>query len=189
MASPFRTFRKNQKAWMVALTILAMISFVFLGNWSGGARSGAEAKNPEVFTWKYGTIYRSDIERRRYLLGELNRFLQQAGAMAEVPPQRMVQFHTSEPHVVDTILLGKQAEQMGIMVSDARVNRFVTAYTEDRVTPQQLAGIIRSMRGGLTQAQLFDGIRGELAANYVRATFSPLLTRASQTFGVDFRGD
>ena len=31
MASPFKTFRKNQKAWMVFLTIMTVFGFTFLG--------------------------------------------------------------------------------------------------------------------------------------------------------------
>jgi len=47
MASPFRTFRKNQKAWMVGLTIMTMFAFVFLGQVAGNRSSDSgEYKDP-----------------------------------------------------------------------------------------------------------------------------------------------
>ena len=67
MASPFRMFRKNQKVMMAVITVLAMFAFVFMGSWSKMGGPSNEIQNPEVFTWKYGTVRRSDIQNQRYL--------------------------------------------------------------------------------------------------------------------------
>src|SRR5436190_1252609 len=87
MASPFRTFRKNQKAWMVGLTIMTMFAFVFLGQVAGN-RSGAggEYKDPEIFSWKYGTVHKQDVDQRMILRRMINQFLAQAALKAGQSP-------------------------------------------------------------------------------------------------------
>src|SRR5262245_39640993 len=92
MASPFRTFRKNQKAWMVALTILTMFAFVFLGSTSRMGSSGKQT-DPEVFTWDYGAVHQSDLQGRKQQRQLAKQFLLTAGASADPDPmsQRQMQ--------------------------------------------------------------------------------------------------
>src|SRR5436853_103034 len=91
MASPFKTFRKNQKAWMVPITLLSMVAFIFLGAWSRLGSSASDVKNPEVFTWKYGTVHQNDIRERLYNQQVLARFLVQAAEKAGQDPLRAQQ--------------------------------------------------------------------------------------------------
>jgi hypothetical protein len=197
MASPFRTFRKNQKAWMVGLTIMTMFAFVFLGQVAGNrSSSSGEYKDPEVFSWKYGSVHKSEIEQRLTLRRMINQFLAQAALKAEQSPQiiMMLQsnqiFRPVEKEVVDTMLLDKKAQQLGIVVSDRMVNDFIHAVAPG-LSGQDLANILRGMsyeRAGLGQAQLFDAIRDELAARYVDQTFGQMLGRSNGQYAW-FNGD
>jgi hypothetical protein len=195
MASPFSTFRKNQKIWMVALTILTMFAFVFLGQAKMGGPGGSQT-DPDVFTWKYGTVKQSDINNRMYQRKKVQEFLYRSGKAADMPEQQLLQvlqtrFPVSEPRVIESILLAKKAQQMGIDISDDMVRRFIRGWTQDKVTRDDLAKIMRDLsgdRGGISQSQLFDGLRVELAAMYAQDLFSPLLVRGGQGYAW-FRGD
>src|SRR5262245_18029114 len=180
MASPFRTFRKNQKAWMVGLTIMTMFAFVFLSNVAGNRSSQGEYKDPEVFTWKYGTVRKSDIDNRLYQRRFLNQFLAKAAYRAGQPDQVVAAlqqnrlFPLVENEVAMAMLRDKKAQQMGIVVSDKIVNEFIRGIAPaDKVSSQDLAAAMRELssdRAGISQAQLFDTIRHELAAKYVDQT-------------------
>ena len=65
MASPFSVFRKNQKVWMAAIMIMAMVAFVFLtptvlSSFGGGGGGG---RDPAVVTTKFGKLGRIDKSR------------------------------------------------------------------------------------------------------------------------------
>ncbi len=197
MASPFRIFRKNQKVWMVVLTILAMFSFVFFSQSSrlGGGPSGGQT-DPEVFTWKYGTVRQSEISNRMYQRKKVQELLYRSATKADMPEQQVIQvlqtrFPVSEPKVIESILLDKKAQQLGIVVSDDMVRRFIRGWTQDKVSSPDLAKIIRDLgsdRGGISQGQLFDALRMELSAMYAQDVFSQLLVRGGQGYAW-FRGD
>ncbi len=196
MASPFRTFRKNQKAWMVVLTILAMFSFVFFSNTGSRNAGPGGSQDPEVFTWKYGTVRQSEINNRVYQRKKVQEFLYRLGRAAEYPDAQLQNAIAtiapgSEPKVIDSILLEKKAKQLGIVVSDEMVRRFIRGWTQDKVSRNQLAQIIAELdsgRGGISQAQLFDGLRNDLAAFYAGQIFSPLMVRGQQGYYF-FRGE
>src|SRR5271169_3398908 len=126
MASPFRTFRKNQKAWMVTLTILTMFAFVFLGSTMRSGSGVGKHEDPEVFNWDYGTVHKSDLENRKQNRRVVKQFLQQAILTANPDPaleHRLSQildsrFPTSDEQIIDAMLLEKKAQQLGIVVSD-----------------------------------------------------------------------
>jgi hypothetical protein len=198
MASPFRTFRKNQKAWMVTLTILTMFAFVFLGRTQMGG-SGGKLEDPEVFTWDYGTVHKSDLQNRKNSRQLVKQFLTQA--ILSSNPDPMVQQHlpeilerlfpNSEEKFVEAMLLEKKAQQLGIVISDEMVNQAIRNFTQDRLRPETLAAIVRQMQGRtnqISQADLFDALRSELAARYAEEAFSPLFIRTNGRSFM-FRGD
>jgi hypothetical protein len=198
MASPFRTFRKNQKAWMVGLTIMTMFAFVFLGQVAGNrSSSSSEYKDPEIFTWKYGTVRKHDLDERLYTRRIANRFLQNAILAAELPRQateyllNMSLFSTSESQVVFDMLLEKKAQQLGIIVSDRVINNYIREVTLDRVSAQKLADVGRNLSGSgsqVSQAQIFDALRSALTARYAYQTFAGFLMRTDGQRAV-FNGD
>jgi hypothetical protein len=196
MASPFKIFRKNQKAWMVALTILAMISFVFLSNVGSSPSGRGSHEDPEVFSWKFGKVNESDLQNRIQLQHKVLTFFYRTGSGSGRTDQEINQFlqsrfPTSEREVVAYMLLNKKAEDLGIVVSDDMVRNLIRAWTEGKLSGQQMSEITRGLAnnaGSINQAQLFDAIRFNLAAQYAYLTFSPNFMRANQ-FMAFFHGD
>jgi len=179
---------------MVGLTIMTMFAFVFLGQVAGNRSSDSgEYKDPEIFKWKFGSVHKSEIEQRLRQRRMINQFLAQAAIKAGQSPQiiMMLQqnqvFRPVEKEVVDTMLLDKKAQQLGIVVSDRMVNDFIHSVAPG-LSGQDLANILRGMSAGLGQAQLFDAIRDELAARYVDQTFGQMLGRSNGQYAW-FNGD
>ncbi|MCL2709728.1 MAG: hypothetical protein FWE95_02510 [Planctomycetaceae bacterium] len=75
---PFRSFQRNQKIWMAGATLLAIISFLFLGviiQLVDGGRSGAQ-QNPTVAeSRRFGKITEYDLHRLRNNQSTLQGFL------------------------------------------------------------------------------------------------------------------
>lgn len=196
MASPFRMFRKNQKVMMAVVTVLAMFAFVFLGTWTRMGGPSSEIQNPEVFTWKYGTVRKSDIQNQRFLRQWVRQFLLMARQTAgEDPRQTQLiisqSFPLTDEGIVESMILQKKADELGIVVSDKAINDFIRGWTDDRVRPQELAQIIANMsadRRSISQSNLFDALRFELAALRVQAMFHRMYDRR-EGMGLVFRGD
>jgi peptidyl-prolyl cis-trans isomerase D len=187
MASPFRTFRKNQKAWMVALTILTMFAFVFLGS---TARMGSSGKreDPEVFTWDYGTVHQSDLQYRKQQRQLVRQFM--LSAIMKANPEPMFEarvreginqkFPISDEKIVEAMLLEKKAKQLGIVISDDMVRSTIREISQNRLSPDVLASIVsqlQSRNGEVSQNDLFDALRAELSVDYARIAFAQLLQR------------
>jgi SurA N-terminal domain len=189
MASPFRYFRKNQKVMLAVIGIISMFAFVFIGPWSGMGRSSAAANaDPDVFTWKFGSVKTREVNDRLRLRRAVNLFLKNSGMLAGTPPQLIMQNLFSpetEQGIVYQMLLQKKAQELGITVTDGMVNRFIGDITNDKLTPDQLRGILRS-QSGLSQGELFEGLRRELEAKYADMAYSPLFARYRQMGGMPF---
>ncbi len=97
----------------------------------------------------------------------------------------------SDEAIIQSMVLNKKAEELGIVISDKAVNDFIRAWTGDRVRPQELAQIIANLsadRRAISQSNLFDALRFELAALRVQEMFAPLYNRGGR-MGATFRGD
>ena len=66
MASPFSAFRKNQKVWMVGITIMAIGAFVFLtpAVMTSSGSSGRDV--PVVKTTKFGNIGQIELQMMEF---------------------------------------------------------------------------------------------------------------------------
>lgn len=64
MASPFRTFRKNQKVWMAGITIMAIVAFVFLGG-PMLSMNRLGSREPAAIQTKFGSLNQSQINSLR----------------------------------------------------------------------------------------------------------------------------
>ena len=71
-----------------------------------------------------------------------------------------------EKDVVDTILLAKEAEKNGIVVSNAAINQFLSEWTNDLVRPETFNGIVNQIGGrmGVSQQDVFEALRTVLMA-------------------------
>ncbi len=180
MASPLKMFRKNQKGLLVAIFLLSMFAFVFIGPWSrlGGGGTAGGTEDPVVFTWKYGSVRKSEINNRISWRQVLNRFLGSVATKAGIPSQfirERLQFPLTENQVIKTILFNRKADEMGITVSDRVVKDFVREICFGRVSDDELAQIIDALssdRRSISAAGLFEALRFELTANDVQEIFA-----------------
>jgi hypothetical protein len=201
MASPFRWFRKHQKAMLAVVTLLSMFAFVFFGTWNRLGEPGGKVVNPEVFTWKYGTVRERELRDRKQERQLVAQFLLNAVAAASPPGvdaqqiqyalQQYFPLPLSDEAIEEAMLLDKKAAELGIVVSNRVVNDLIYGFTGNRLSQAQLADLINRMSYGqvrVTQTLLFDAIRMELAA---RDTKQILLQPYSRIGGQTamFRGD
>src|SRR5262249_29487846 len=101
------------------------------------------------------------------------------------------QFSSREEPVVNLMLLDRKAQELGLVVGDTQVNQFIAAVTGDRLNGEQLGEIVQGMssrHGGVSQAEIFNDLRAELAAIYVQATLSQMLGRTAGN-SIRFNGD
>lgn len=177
MASPFALFRKHERWMMAILGVMAMVAFVFLGPLLDfrGMR-GSNAQDPVVAETKlYGDIRESDLARMLMARNLANRFVQQIFATLygiSVPGYFGAE---SEASVVDSMLMARKAEQMGMRVTDDEITRILQRMSEDRLTAEQFSDILRSIsggRGGVTRRQLYEALRTELTGARFAAGFA-----------------
>lgn len=171
MANPFRIWRKHQKAFLAILALMAMISFVVLPIVMD-IMGSSPARDPVVVsTQKYGSLHQSKLwalrQNREVLRGFLQH-LQQATIEAEGNPRQvmMVLYRigtASEEDVVDTWLLSRQAEELGLVVSDETINQFLAELTtQQKVSRETVQQIMRYRH--ISENDLFRILRHELLA-------------------------
>jgi len=170
---------------LAVLTLLAMLSFVFLPVVADILQVRGRRKDDIVVTTKkYGDLRQSqisnllyqrgrwlgflqDLQRlvqerqgRRFLMGYAGRlFLFSGGRIHELAP-------ASEESVVETWLLSRKAGEMGITITNPAINRFLSELHGNRVDAGQIKNLLKGI--GLSQSALFDIIRSELSAMRLR---------------------
>lgn len=80
MASPFSYFRKNQRLWMAAAVLIAILSFVvapMLQSFTGSSQrtSGRQGGNSTAASWSGGSISREQLDVEMGQLSVANMFL------------------------------------------------------------------------------------------------------------------
>ena len=173
MAGSFDIFRRNQRTALAALAILAMLAFFVLPPFLQMG-SGVTSSDPVAATWTGGELRESTLERAVGMRAVVNRFLVESAAAAGRDPSRIGVLPEDELSVVRTLLLAKEAEANGIVVSDSAVNDFIGQWTNNLVRQEQLDEIIGRMRMGpmgVSQYDLFEALRTELAAQSMRLLF------------------
>lgn len=200
MASSFHLFRRNQKLMLAILTLLAMFAFVFLDplfRYMGNSQAPA---NPIMVETRYGDLKRTDIEQliaQRQIADNfitmvvattVDKFIDQGRfdarsrdmyirIFANEWRQRVMQRagSTKEAAAVETMLLAKRADQIGLLVSDSAINQLLREVSADNLTPRELGGLISKLRYGnapVGEQQLFDSLRNEIKAWRVTQMFS-----------------
>jgi hypothetical protein len=164
MAGSFGIFRQYEKAALAGLAIMAMLAFFVLPPiLQMGA--GAGGPDPMVVSWKGGGLRESGLQREVMLRKAMNQFLVESLAASGQDPSRM-RLAADEKDVVDTLLLAKEAEANGIVVSNAAINQFLVEWTNDLVRPEQLDAIVSQIGGriGAAQEDIFGALRTVLMA-------------------------
>lgn len=174
MASPFAIFRKNQKTMYALLAVMCMIGFSIGGFLSDGdSMSGPQ--DPVVAT-AYGKSVRARevqqlLRRRRLTVSFLAEckaaeFNLPAAAQFLAPQFEQMFGPATEEAVVETWLLTERARQMGMVISDGAINRFLKDLTDDKVKAAVFTDVAKQLDIG--QPQLFEALRGELMALRLR---------------------
>ncbi len=166
MATPFTIFRKHQKAGLAAVGILCMIAFSVGAVTSqmdfGGYSSPADRT---IVTTKYGPLRESDLLRlggRRTLANNYVQHVVEYASGRRFNEPLNYFGRSTEGQLVDNFLMIKQAEALGIRISNERVVDFVTNVVNDQLKPEAYQQITRGLRA--TENQVLDALRAELMA-------------------------
>jgi len=154
-----QSFRKHQKKWMAVLMVLCMASFVILPT-VADLMSERESQDPVVATTSFQDFHESEMGRLRETRAKLNAFMQNAVGLAT---NRLAQDYfgpVSEESVLDTLIMARKAERMGLVINDDAINNFLKEVTLNRITPDQMRQLIKA--AGMSQGQLFNALRLEL---------------------------
>ncbi len=196
MVSPIKTFRKHRKLMLAILTLMAMLSFVFLPAVLEilSLRRGPSDK-VAVTTKKYGDLRESQVntllwQRGRWLvfLQDLQRLVAEHNGRQFLYPPRNPLFlivgqtpyplgPESEESVVETWLLSRKAREMGIAISNSAINGFLSDLTEGQVDDGKIKAMLKTLR--LSQSSLFEIVRNELSAMRLRQMLTMDLTGAT----------
>ena len=178
MASPFRTFRKNQKVWMAVITIMAIVAFVFLsGPMLSLNRIGT--REPAVVQTKFGSLTQPQIislRDQRKLLHEFVDVLrdrlggnQQTGGYQQAANisnavSNILGDDTADM-AIERWVYARTAESMGVVIDDKAVNDLLSQMTIGVSEPHNLIeDSLRRVPGGINQPQLFMIMREQLLA-------------------------
>jgi len=182
MASPFSVFRRHQKVLLATLGLAAMISFVFLGSISQIIGERGSTNPVVVRTSKFGKISQDElrmmISQRMRVLGVLSEAMASGGRNPGLARQylEMLIGESTEQSVVDTWLLARHAEQLGMVVTNQAINGFLRELTDDRVKPDALQATFK--RHNFSDRGFFQAFRDEMLAMRLRATFQPAVIGA-----------
>jgi hypothetical protein len=164
MAGSFGVFRQYEKAALAGLAIMAMLAFFVLPPFlQMGAGSGGT--DPMAVAWNGGGLRESGLQRAVIMRKVMNQFLVETMVASGQDPSRM-RLADDERDVVDTILLAKEAEKNGVVVSNAAINQFLSEWTNDLVRPDQFEQIVARIGGrtGISQEDVFEALRTVLMA-------------------------
>jgi hypothetical protein len=155
------------------VAILAMLAFFVLPPFLQMG-SGIGGGDPVVATWKGGEVREAALERAVAMRSVVNRFLVESAAAAGRDPSQLPLFPETEEQVVRTQLLAKEAQSLGMVVSDSAINEFLAQWTNNMVRQEQFDAILSGLRLGPTavsQHDLFEMLRTDLAARNLLILF------------------
>jgi hypothetical protein len=191
MASPFRFFRKHQKALLVVAGVILILVFVIsdsLPYLTGGSRSGGgdpEAGSVAV-TWDGGSLTNRQLDALVMQRRILNSFLERIHGLgaesayrAGVEPRQLhVQILRGpdtpqqgvEQSVVNTRIFADAARDAGMHVSNETLVQYLYELGRGNVTNDDMRAILKSMQTGVTIDYILDALREEmLARNYINS--------------------
>src|SRR2546426_1124139 len=140
----FQTFRRHQKKWLTALTLMAMLAFAFplSSTYFGG--SGRGRRRVEVVDTIFERkVTSDDLERARGERVLANAFFQLM--ITAVYPQlghMIAQYNEFGPtrddeDIKDGIRMAHKADELGIRVNDDMIRNWIARQTEGKLTTEQ----------------------------------------------------
>jgi hypothetical protein len=165
MAGSFGVFRQYEKAALAALAIMAMLAFFVLPPILQMGGGGSGGPDPLVVSWTGGGLRESGVQRAVIMRKVMNQFLVATMAASGQDPSRM-RLADDEKDVVDTLLLAREAEANGIVISNSAINQFLAEWTNDLVPPKDFDAIVAGIGGrmGISQEDVFEALRTVLMA-------------------------
>jgi hypothetical protein len=175
MASPFSYFRKHMKAMLALLTVLVMGGFIILPivmkNMDGGG-GGNRANKVVVSTNKYGNLKESDIGFLQSDRAAMQTFLRQVASRVTPDPRyagmtAAGMFMRSigspdEENVVNTWLLARHGEDLGLVVTDQAIEAFLQELVEGKLDGEEITAILDGLE--MSADNLYRLLRHELLA-------------------------
>lgn len=186
MSSPLSFFRRNQKIMLAVFGVLIMLTFV-VGDYISryqGTQAGAVA-DATVATWKHGKIDERELWAIRDAHNLTVRFLdllvqktieakgQPKGLGVNIMNGRVfdpgIPRSYAEEDLVQTMLLARKAQDIGVRISDAAMDEFLNTLTDEVVPRGQFGELLKeATQGRFDRAQLFEQLRIELSAQHMR---------------------
>ncbi len=87
--------------------------------------------------------------------------------------------------VIMGFLLDKEADDMGLSVSDGTISDYINKVTDNKLSPTEYGDILKSLR--LTDQQVYDAIRGELRARLAMEMLLPHASPTPEQYWDDYR--
>lgn len=203
MASPFSVFRRNQKMLLAIVGITAMVAFVFLDPLMRYVGRGQRVDNPVVVETRYGNLTQRELDNMRASRELLAMFLNRLADATvkaqiekglrdprtyEMDVEQLYGFfrqqvmetgrsgETSEKAAVETLVLSKKAQQLGLVITDQVINDLLRQITGQALTSADVMAIATGLRGReLRIGQIFEALRTELlASNFAQLFFQSL---------------
>ncbi|TVS16145.1 MAG: hypothetical protein EA424_14785 [Planctomycetaceae bacterium] len=189
MRNPLSMFRRHQKVLLVVFGVVIVITFTIGGSieYYQSARMPTGQDTDVVVTWKHGRFRDDDLMMMRNLHNLTVRFLDtlvmqavEAGGVPSAPGLTRDQMtgqirdpgiprSYAEEDLVQTAVLARRAEELGVVVSDQAIVEFLDGLAAGKVPRTEFAGLLRQATGGrLIQLQLFEQLRKELQAQNLR---------------------
>jgi|GEM_PF-2001234 len=177
MANPFRTFRRYQKSALVALGIMAMLSFIVIPTWMQIQNISLHSTNVTLATSRFGKINNQRIENIRRENQLLQQFYSSANYLIQQASQQQVAMgfrnramilstHSDESLVYHWLKI-QEMKRQGFSISRQMVADYLRMMSDNKLTDQIYMEICQSMNIssdsviGLLQrdilAQVFDG--------------------------------
>lgn len=187
MASPFSYFRKNQRLWMAAAVLIAILSFVvapMLQSFTGNAQrtGGRQGGNSTAASWTGGSISREQLDVEMGQLSVANMFLKRLafdvrdkGGYPRVPEVRPdfalvgITPDTRDPSsILERKILAAEANRMGIHFDDQSVRLFLQKFVDGKLSGEQIQKTLKEVSGGRMSLTDFNRLmKEELAKNAV----------------------
>lgn len=165
MAGSFSYFRKNQKLFMAAATVLAIFIFVFATAFDGssGQAGGRRSGNELVASWDGGSISEAKLDHLVRQRSDANNVLRQllygTATMEELQYRQVPRpsfiydpesttFRQLQSLAIDLEFTATMAEEAGISVNPAMVTEYLKHWTQGRAGGKDVKAVFAAIGRG-----------------------------------------
>ena len=165
MSSPLSFFRRNQKVMLAVFGVLIMLTFVvgdYISRYQG--RTAGAVADETVVTWKHGKIDERELWAIRDAHNRTVRFLdllvqktieangQPKGLGVNIMNGRVfdpgIPRSYAEEDLVQTMLLARKAQELGVRITDAALDEFLDTLTDEVVPRSQFGELLKEATQG-----------------------------------------